>query len=129
MVIIVFFAFFGTCGADIRTQVAYLCNVVAVKAHQSCSGDTYGAAFHIQFNAIAHIRHMFFLQAGCGAMVADSCTLKTGFDTGLIGTVRHKKEILPEDFAKNDASRGMCAYIFPGHDSGTMQCLKMITNI
>jgi len=84
VVVVMLFAFLRAGIAEIGTQRAQLCCTITVQAHQPGSSYTHCTAFHIEADAIAHIAHMRFFQAGHRAMVAYSSAFQAGFDTGLI---------------------------------------------
>jgi hypothetical protein len=89
MVVVVFFAFVDAALAEVGAEAAQVFCVSAPEAHQLGGCIAGNGTFHVVLNAGGHAVCVLFFEAGGGAMVADRCTAKAGFDAFLIIVVVH----------------------------------------
>jgi hypothetical protein len=65
--------------------------MAAAHAHQLSRCITGSGALHIQLYAFRHHLHVFFFQAGGGAIVTDRRATQAGVNTALVFLVTHSK--------------------------------------
>src|SRR5690606_32201415 len=73
-------AFFRAGFTGIRADHAKSCGMTAAEAHELGAGVAKPGAFHIELNAARHMRHIRFLRAGTGAMIANGGALQAEID-------------------------------------------------
>jgi hypothetical protein len=91
-VIHVVFATFCRAGvADVGTKGANLLGEFGVAAHEDGGGPTDGGALAIEANAIDHVGHIAFTEAGVGTVFTNLGTDHAGVDAVLIDIVSHNE--------------------------------------
>jgi hypothetical protein len=92
--VFVFFTFSSAGVADIGANAAHFFRFAAAQAHKLGGTVADGGAFHVELDTFGHHLHVFFLEAGGGAMVTDGRTTQASVYALLKFVVAHSLYIL-----------------------------------